>query len=851
MRTFLFLVATASALLGAAEPASKNVPANARFPFVIPGDDATATATSLAGLSPRAAGADGFVRIADGHFATDRGRIRFWGVNTCFAANFPRSEEAEKVAAHLAKLGFNAVRIHHHDTQPSPRGVWGPVVAGERTLDPVMMEKLDYFIAQLNRRGLYVNLNLHVGRELREQEGFSRLDLPYAARYDKYLLYFEPRLREALKDFCREYLTHFNKHRKLRRVDDPGIAMIEITNENSFSRDGAKLAASLPAPLRDEFSRQWNAWLAKRYGTTAALRKAWQGDSQPLGTVLADGSAWTQGPGSWKLHQTAGFPYTVKYGAASPAPTQPAVAFAIQKASAEVMQHEFLCDGLLLAPNKLYTIEYWIRADATRSVHVDVSNAGPANWNNIGYQETLEIGPKWKQVRKVFQAAPSIPGKARVCFKFGGNATGWSLAGLKLQEGGELVVVPAGQSLEKRTVGIPVDGWARVALSDVRRFMADVETEFIRDMMQFLKKDLGVKVPITASQITYHGEDIVAATCDYVDIHSYWQHPSFPGKPWDPSNWRITNTPMELNPGSDALLSRAPWRLHDRPFTISEWNIPDPHDYAASTVPFAALVASLQDWDGVFFFQYSNGGAEWFSDKINGFFSFNMQPAKLALLNAAAHLYRRGDLAPLETRATSRIGQRLPGTLGLSHSVGQSATPDAKLPAPPKNPKLLAASDGRAVWDATDAKRAHVVIRAPATRGVWGLVGGQSFDLGGVGVKLGSVERNYAAVFATSLDAKPLEQSKRILLTAVGSAENVDMKWNAARNSVSRDWGKGPAQVNGIPAEIAWPTRLRRVQALDGRGNPIGDVPLGGGEARNAFSIGPEHRTLWYLITAE
>jgi hypothetical protein len=99
--------------------------AEARFPFVIPGDDATATVTSLAALSPRPAGADGFVRIRDTHFFTDAGRLRFWGINTCFAGNFPAHADAEKVAAHLAKLGLNAVRMHHHDTSPAPRGILG------------------------------------------------------------------------------------------------------------------------------------------------------------------------------------------------------------------------------------------------------------------------------------------------------------------------------------------------------------------------------------------------------------------------------------------------------------------------------------------------------------------------------------------------------------------------------------------------------------------------------------------------------------------------------------------------------------------------------------------------------
>jgi hypothetical protein len=56
--------------------------------------------------------------------------------------------------------------------------------------------------------------------------------------------------------------------------------------------------------------------------------------------------------------------------------------------------------------------------------------------------------------------------------------------------------------------------------------MADTEKGFIRELTDYLRKDLGVRVPITASQITYHGAEIVAETCDYADIHAYWEHPS-------------------------------------------------------------------------------------------------------------------------------------------------------------------------------------------------------------------------------------------------------------------------------------------------------------------------------------
>ena len=61
---------------------------------------------------------------------------------------------------------------------------------------------------------------------------------------------------------------------------------------------------------------------------------------------------------------------------------------------------------------------------------------------------------------------------------------------------------------------------------------------------------------------------------DYADLHSYWQHPLFPGKPWDPENWVLQNKPIEAYPFLNrwpgcSMLIRAGWRLLDRPFTYS------------------------------------------------------------------------------------------------------------------------------------------------------------------------------------------------------------------------------------------------------------------------------------------
>lgn len=817
----------------------------ARFPFVIPGDDASASITSRAALA-RPAGADGFVHVQGGHFSTDAGRIKFWGVNTCFGADFPERAEADFVAAHFAKLGINAVRLHHHDTSPAPRGIWGPVVDGRRTFDAAQVERLDYFLAALQRNGVYANLNLHVGREVGPAEGFDRAGLPYATRMDKYLLYFEPQLKARLKEFCRDYLLHVNPLRKLRRVDDPAIAMIEITNENSFSKLGPQLAAELPAPHRDEFKRQWNAWLARRYPSTAALRVAWAGANEPLGPIVADAAAWRTSLGAWRIKQDPAHGLRPSFGQGGPEVEATALRLESSGPAGELSARELQLPGLKVAPSQVYTLTFWARADASRPLYVDLSNADPGNWEAVGLRETLTLTTQWQQVRRVFRTSATIPGAVRLCFKFGDSTVPFTLAGVTLRAGGDWLVLPAGQSIEGHDVEIPLAGWSEPARRDVQQFMVDTEEAFIRELVAFLKHDLGVRVPITASQVNYHTPAIVAATCDYADIHAYWQHPRFPRKPWDPVDWMILNTPMERAPDADAVLARAPLRLLDRPYTMSEWNIPDPSDYAAGTVPFAAVIAALQDWDGIFFFQYQSGGeAGWTADRVQRFFSFNGQPVKLALFTACANLFVRGDLAPLADVARGTLDQPVPATLGFMRRIGidPQAKVAASLAAP--TPKRLATPDGAVVWDATDSARAQVTVNTPATRAVWGLIGGRRFELGDLTLAMGAIEHDYAAVVITTLDAQPLGTTRRALLTLAGSAQNVDMRWNAARTSVGNDWGRGPAHVNGITADVTLPRAGAHLYALDGRGHRTGEVPAAD-PARKVFRVGPEYRTLWY-----
>jgi hypothetical protein len=250
------------------------------FPFVI-SYDGLDNASSMAHIIDAPAGNHGFIRVEEGRFANDAGQIRFHATNLTGPANFPTHEVADKLASRLARLGINCVRHHFMDTwytnfMPEPtQAILADDTNTQRELDPEQLDKLDYLISVFKKHGIYSNLNLHVGRTLDERDGFENADqLPWA---NKGINHFEPRMIELQKEYAKQLLTHVNKYTGNAYTDEPCVAMVEITNENTLINlyYSGKLEV-IPDPYFSELNKQWNNWIKDKYGSVNAIISAWQ-----------------------------------------------------------------------------------------------------------------------------------------------------------------------------------------------------------------------------------------------------------------------------------------------------------------------------------------------------------------------------------------------------------------------------------------------------------------------------------------------------------------------------------------------------------------------------------------------
>jgi hypothetical protein len=182
------------------------------------------------------AGKHGFVRAQGAHLVTGDGtRIRFWGVNITDwskgSVMVPSKDDAQLWAATLARFGVNCVRFQFLDL-PTPRGLIDGKRDDTRSLDPEALDREDFFIAELEKRGIYINFNLLVGRPFKAGDGVE--DYQEIREGAKGISLYDPRIIELQKEYARQLLAHSNPYTKLEYRNDPAVAMVEINNENAL-----------------------------------------------------------------------------------------------------------------------------------------------------------------------------------------------------------------------------------------------------------------------------------------------------------------------------------------------------------------------------------------------------------------------------------------------------------------------------------------------------------------------------------------------------------------------------------------------------------------------------------------
>ncbi|MDO4583269.1 MAG: carbohydrate binding domain-containing protein [Planctomycetia bacterium] len=847
------------------------------------------------------AGADGPIRIRGNDFVNDAGPIRFWGVNTCFNMNFPDKEKAVVYARRMAKFGINAVRLHHMDS----RDIWGKNISRTQTeIDPEQLDKLDWLIYQFKQNGIYVNINLHVSRKFNEKDGFVGYD--ERPKQDKGIDNFEPRMVELQKKYAKDLLTHVNPYTKLAYTEDPCVAMIEINNENSVvaSWFWGQLD-TLPEVYEAMFQKKWNEWLAKKYDSTEAVRKAWNSANYPLSENLVPCSTFESqeafGKSDWFL----------ELGAHSKASLQvdeggKFLRMKVEKMGKNAWNPQMYVRNVKIEKGMPYTVTFRARADQERSLSVGVSQ-DHAEWQNLGLAARWEVTKEWKTYTYQFIAREDDP-NARLAFSNFAPGT-FDFDDVSLVAGGTVGLAPD-EKLEDQSIGIVYRNKGTIrstpeAKRDFTFFVLDLEDEYWQEMYRYIKDDLKAKAPVSGTQLQY-GAHYAQARLDYCDIHAYWNHPNFPGKPWDQSNWKVGNKPLVNVLGKGGTVaSLANLRVLGKPYTVSEYNHPYPNLYGAEGFPMISSMAAFQNWGGIFIFAWSHTKEleDWYTPS---FFDICANPIQLVHMPACYNMFVRGDVRSAlsvknvekrvyelgyeqerEIQAGSPNGyHRSLHSIGLTSSnpleayVGvrtkdlpfqDAATQGVPPFVKPENyeaPLKTVSPTGEMKWNVETEKKGFYQVDTPRTKIFTGFIDGRTFSYAdGTKIIPGKTILDWATISLTQLD------EKRYLLAATGFMQNKDWKlrpYSAEEITgqakiahtddpatlldkditYCRARGSAPTLCEGIAAKVILPASGDvKVYPLDGNGKRM--EPFSAKRLDGQFveiEILPKYQTLWYEV---
>ena len=178
-------------------------------------------------------------------------------MNLCGTANFPDHELAGLLADRLARAGYNAVRIHHHDrawakafaarqqADDNKGGCGGSGARPSSFVDEI--DRLDYFLARCFERGIYATTDLYVSRPVTWREiGIDRDgEIEENMLYKHYVGIHDG----AFSNWCgfaKAFLEHVNPYTGRAYKDEPGMPLLSCRKELSSGREGASALPEEP-----------------------------------------------------------------------------------------------------------------------------------------------------------------------------------------------------------------------------------------------------------------------------------------------------------------------------------------------------------------------------------------------------------------------------------------------------------------------------------------------------------------------------------------------------------------------------------------------------------------------------
>jgi len=805
---------------------------------------------STMGLQDAPAGKHGYLTARpDGTFAFEDAPdkpVRFYGVNFCFGAHYITHEQADRLAERLARVGYNAVRVHHHE---------GELVTPGHGID-----------------------SIPVSKPPERTKALTSFEAP-SHQAEK----FGSRIRGYLHPPANGAYTFWISG------DDEG----QLWLSRSEDPDGKKLIASVPSWTGQ---RQWDKHeqqksepvqleAGKKYYIEALHKEGELGDHLAVAWQPPDGKREVV-PGT-NLSPSRGAPGAGKQG---------------------TILWEFWPDQVMTTstqprPDKLDQLHYLLAAFKKRGLYIttDVYVSRPVLASEIwdeaegrvamnDFKMLVPVNERafenWKEFARNFLGLtnpytgiplaqdPAVAWLSMINEGNPGNYIGrlgervkpdwqraWNVFLARRYATASAIEkawghVPGGDP-EAGTVPLFTNIYDNsVHGRDLAAFLAETEARMFARMKEFLRGELKCKALLTNMNGWTNRVSTQAARAeyDYVDDHFYVDHPQFIERPWSlPS--RCSNT-SPIAAGAPGGRHCSFVRLLDKPFTISEYNYSGPGRFRGVGGILTGCLGALQGWDVIWRFTYSHSRGNLFDPSPIGYFDIAADPLSQAADRAAICLYLRGDMKPATHTVgitmtprgitdpqapnvgvapgwhalawVTRVGTFLAGQPGtvpadivLPFGPGtESSSGGEVLQADPyasdTGQKVLALMRKKGWLDGNvtdlasnrlqsetgqiiiDAPRDVMVLNTPLTAGGYAPEGA-TIETDAVTVHM---DQTYGTVWVSSVDGQPIRNSKRLILVHLTDLQNTGIHFGEKARQTLLAWGGLPHLVKTGAATV-------------------------------------------------
>lgn len=237
----------------------------------------------LRDLNEPLAGEKGFIRLSPNGMSFLRGDgqpIRFWS-----AVDSGWQMEPEVMRRHLrwlAKLGVNMVRVHAQLCVEKEG-------AKLTDVDDKVIDQIQRYVAETKKYGIYVTISPYWSHTQKIPASWG-LDTYTGQSGPEGLIFFEPLLQEAYKTWVKELYTRPNPYTGIPLAQDPGVAIIQVQNEDSIL---FWTSQGIREPFAGKLRRLFGQFLVKKYGSLEKACASW-GNAQHEKDRIEDGEVWME-----------------------------------------------------------------------------------------------------------------------------------------------------------------------------------------------------------------------------------------------------------------------------------------------------------------------------------------------------------------------------------------------------------------------------------------------------------------------------------------------------------------------------------------------------------------------------